>query len=76
MKNKFNHILLFSIYLLSINNLHAIKATPYPITTVQSDGSEITYYLKGDEFFHYNTTLDNYLLVPDKKGIFMYGIQN
>ncbi|HRZ97737.1 MAG TPA: M6 family metalloprotease domain-containing protein [Paludibacter sp.] len=76
MKNKYYHILFTAVLLLTINNLYAIKASPYPISITQKDGTQISYYIKGDEFFHYKTTLDNYAIVPDEKGIFNYGIQN
>jgi len=76
MNNKFRNILLIAFFLLAFSHLYAIKATPYPITTTQPDGTEITYYLRGDEFFNYKTTLDDHIIVPDKKGIFNYGIQN
>lgn len=73
MKNKYHYILTFVLLLSSVNCLHAIKATPNPISKIQTDGTEITYYLKGDEFFHYKTTLDNFLIVEDIDGIFNYG---
>ncbi len=76
MKNKFQYILTIVLLISSVNCLHAIKATPYPISKTQSDGTEITYYLKGDEFFHYKTTLDNFLIVEDIDGILKYGIHD
>ncbi|MDO9153491.1 MAG: M6 family metalloprotease domain-containing protein [Paludibacter sp.] len=76
MKFKYHNIVITVLLLLTINNLFAIKATPYPITEIQPDGSQITYYLKGDEFFRYRTTLDGYLIVKNDKGIFSYGISD
>jgi len=54
--------------------LFAIPALPYPVKITQPDGSELTIQLRGDEFFHYKTTLDGYLIVPDKNGVFNYGV--
>lgn len=52
--------------------LSAVPATPYPIKITQPDGSEITVYLKGDEYFRYKTTLDGYLLAENDKGVLCY----
>ncbi|HLP04723.1 MAG TPA: M6 family metalloprotease domain-containing protein [Paludibacter sp.] len=52
--------------------LMAVKAYPYPVTVTQPDGTQITMVLKGDEFFHYKTTLDGYLIETDAANIFRY----
>lgn len=49
-----------------------VPAAPYPVTRIQPDGSELTVYLKGDEFFRYEVTLDGYLVKKDKKGFYNY----
>lgn len=41
----------------------AAKAYPGPITVMQSDGTELTVYLHGDENFNWTTTADGALLV-------------
>ncbi len=66
----FFFILFFEI----IGNLQvfAIPAYPYPIKVTQPDGSEITIKMKGDEFYHYHTTLDGYPIKKDKDGYFKY----
>lgn len=52
--------------------LQAVPAYPYPTQLTQPDGTKITVLLKGDEFHHYYTTEDNYLLIKDEKGFFCY----
>lgn len=52
--------------------MQAVPAYPYPIVVTQPDGSEVTIYLKGDEFFNYRTTLDGYLLLSDNEGKLSY----
>ncbi len=56
----------------SISNLYAVRATPYPINFTQQDGTEHSIYLRGNEYFHYKTTLDGYVLTTDAKGILTY----
>jgi M6 family metalloprotease-like protein len=72
MKTRSILIILLSTIILSIPKLYAVPATPNPITIKQSDGSEITFRLRGDEFFNYKTTLDGYTLIPDESGILTY----
>ena len=55
-----------------VSNLIAVPASPVPFIVKQADGSEITIRLRGDEFFHYKTTLDDYTLIPDEAGILTY----
>ncbi len=50
----------------------AVPATPYPVKVTQHDGSEITVFLRGDEFFHYQTTEDGYLITSDSTGLLTY----
>ena len=72
MRKIFYLILFFSVSTIYISRLYAVRATPYPITITQTDGSVITIRLHGDEFFSYKTTLDGYTLVPNSKGILTY----
>jgi hypothetical protein len=53
--------------------LKAVPAYPFPVKVIQPDGTEIAIKLNGDEFFHYQTTLDGYLITRDKDGFFKYG---
>jgi len=72
------YYLLFIILasILSVSYTYAVKATPYPITVTQPDGSVITIRLRGDEFFHYKTSTDGYTLVPNAAGVLTYAKRN
>lgn len=47
-------------------------ASPYPLEILQNDGTKISVLGKGSEHMHYTTTLDNYILVKNKEGLFEY----
>jgi len=74
----------FSIYKLIIAvflfissiQVHAVPATPYPVTKVQPDGSELTIYLRGDEFFKYELTTDGYLIKRNPQGFYHHAIKD
>lgn len=53
----------------------AIAAPAYPglITVTQSDGTQVSFYLHGDEYFSYMTSTDGYLLARNDDGIIEYG---
>ena len=61
-----------SILIFNSGNLYAVRAIPTPITIKQPDGTQLSFYLKGDEHFHYKTTLDGYAIITDSTGILMY----
>ena len=50
----------------------AVPANPTPATVTQPDGSTLTIMLQGDEFYHFNTTLDGYTVVKNSEGVFTY----
>lgn len=68
------HILLsiFTLLMLNISNLKAVKAYPYPLEIKQPDGSYLTVQLHGDESFHYKTTTDGYKIQKNKAGFYVY----
>lgn len=72
MKISISGIIILLVSLLPTIWSSAVPAFPYPIKILQPDGTELSYYLKGDEFFHYKTSLDGYLLTRDKHGILTY----
>jgi len=72
MKRNLSLLLFIFATLLSTSSLYAVPATPYPFTVSQPDGTELTIYLRGDEFFHYKTTLDGYTLTTNSLGILTY----
>lgn len=57
-------ILSMTFALMGFASAFASKAYPGPITVIQSDGTELTVYLHGDENFSWYSTADGTLLVP------------
>ncbi|MCH5176702.1 MAG: M6 family metalloprotease domain-containing protein [Prevotellaceae bacterium] len=58
-------------------NLSAVPAKPVQRIVQQSDGTTITVTLRGDENFHYYTTLDGVTVVENADGTFSYAcVQN
>ena len=52
--------------------LMAIPADPRPRTFTQADGTTITLRLRGDECFHFMSTLDGMPVVKNQKGFYCY----
>lgn len=63
-------------YLMANQNTYAIKAFSGPIVVTQPDGSTLITRLHGDEFNHYQTTEDGYLVKQNSKGYFTYAVVN
>ena len=59
-------------FLVTTTNLNAIKAYPFPITITQPDGTKLTVRLNGDEFHHFTTSEDGYLLKKNQRGFMTY----
>lgn len=76
MSNIFIKISLFILLFFSVIYTYGVPATPLPVTRVQPDGTELTVYLKGDEFFKYELTLDGYLVKKDATGFYCYSKQD
>ena len=55
--------------------IYAIPARPVPVKVVQSDGSSLDVCLRGDERFHFMTTMDNMPIVQSEDGNFYYAIK-
>ncbi len=68
---RFFNILLIAAMLLSSSVALAIPADPTPKQIRQKDGTTITVITYGDEFYHYTTTTDGYL-VKSVDGIYQY----
>ncbi|MBP1637546.1 MAG: family metalloprotease domain protein [Bacteroidetes bacterium] len=62
----------FILFTLVCIQANAVPASPYPVKIIQPDGTTLSVVLKGDEFYHYQTTEDGYLVVKDKSGIYNY----
>ena len=52
----------------------AIPADPRPITVKQPNGKSLTLIQKGDEHFHWATTLDGYTLVRNENQVWVYAM--
>jgi len=50
----------------------AVPANPRPMDYIQPNGDTITIRLVGDERFHFNTTVDGFLIAKNDKGFFCY----
>lgn len=50
----------------------AVRAIPGIIRVSQPDGTELAIKIQGDEFSHYTTTADGYLLVGNADGTYSY----
>jgi len=76
MKRRFyQHILLFLILSISAIPCFSRPAIRIPIQVIQPDGSRLLVRLNGDEFGHFTTSVDGYLLKKNENGIYYYGIQ-
>ena len=69
MKRVLVSLLFVSLYFFS----YAVKAYPGLISTIQPDGSTISYFLHGDENFSYMVSEEGYILTYDEKGFLVYG---
>ncbi len=47
---------------------HAVKAAPQPVVVLQPDGTEVTIYLKGDEYLHWNEDENGFAVVMSADG--------
>lgn len=63
--------LLIAALLVAISAM-AIPAHREPVTITQPDGTKLTIKLIGDEFYHFNTTLDGYTIVKNDAGVYVY----
>ena len=68
---KFVLSIFFSL-LMSVMSLMAVPAYRKPFVVKQSDGTELTVILTGDESFHYHMTLDGKPLVKEANGDYSY----
>lgn len=64
------------ISLFFIMNLFAVPADKTPITIKQPNGKTLTFILQGDERISWAKTLDNYSLLRNKDGNWVYAILN
>ncbi len=60
------------LVILSHINLRAIPAYPFPLEIKQPNGEIISVRLHGDEYFHYKTSGDNYVVEIDENGYYTF----
>lgn len=59
----------------NVQRASAVPASPHPFTVTQPDGTIITLYIKGDEYFHYMVDTAGFTVVRDK-GLYKYARVN
>jgi len=65
-------VLLPAIALCFPLQISAVRAYPYPVEVKQPNGEVITIQAHGDEFAHYVTTADGYVVAVDSEGYFTF----
>ncbi len=58
--------------LFGVASLFAVPAAPYPIEMTQPDGTTITIQMVGDEYAHYEKTIDGIPVMRGEDGFFRY----
>lgn len=56
----------------AIRRANAVPAYPHPITVTQSDGTQLTIRIVGDEFNHYTLNEEGYTIINDIRGDYYY----
>lgn len=69
-------ILTVAFALSGLASIYAAKAYPGAITITQSDGTQLTVYLHGDEHFSWCTAEDGALLVPVGKNYYIAQVES
>jgi len=64
--------ILMMTMLLGIASSMAVPAHKKPIQVAQPDGTTVTIKLHGDEWLHFNTTVDGYSVVKNQQGYYVY----
>ena len=64
--------LLALLFLINTQHLNAIRAYPNPVVITQPDGTLLTIRIHGDEFNHFRTTEDGYMVSQKANGFYTY----
>lgn len=72
MSKNYKPIALLFILLCVQYQVSSIPASPHPIKVQQPDGSSIEIMMRGDEFFHYEATIDGIPVVKTASGFYHY----
>ena len=70
--NKRIYLILVAALLLCVGSMKAVPAHPRALKVQQPDGSYVTLRLQGDEWRHFQATLDGYSVVKDTRGFYVY----
>lgn len=71
---KLKSIIIFAVILFSSIMTFAVPADKKPITIKQPNGKTLTFILQGDERISWGSTLDNYSLLYNKNGNWVYAV--
>ena len=58
--------------LLGVSSMKGVPAHPLPVKVQQPDGTYVTLRLVGDEWCHFQTTLDGYSIIKNACGYYVY----
>ena len=53
-------------------SIMAVPAHKKPVPVTQPDGTTVTIQMHGDEWMHFNTTVDGYSVVKNQQGYYVY----
>ncbi len=70
------HVWIIALMILAVSCLIAAPHSFLPISVTQTDGSSITIYASGDEFHNWLHDKDNYTIVRDDSGAYVYAAQD
>lgn len=70
--NKRFYLMVVAVLFLCVDSMKAVPAHPGAVKVQQPDGSYVSLRLIGDEWRHFQTTLDGYSVVKDNKGFYVY----
>ena len=65
-------LLAFFMFVFSTVACLAVPARPYPVTVQQPDGTSLTFYLRGDEYYRVKVTVDGMPIMQGKDDAYYY----
>lgn len=67
------YVILLLVLLVNLT-AHAVPASPDSLCIVQPNGDTLWTYLHGDEFYHWQSTIDGHVIIRDLDNYFRYAI--
>ena len=67
------YLLIFAVLCINIATF-ADPAYPDSIRIIQPDGDTLWTYLRGDEFYHWRSTIDGHVIMRDSNNCFRYAV--